>query len=94
MTTTAKCSSLVVNGEHIAGQLSEFRENLANEGPEVLLDFFFVQTRGKCRTLQSVEAGTDDRTISVYQLKQCHSSSLNRKSVNAFSDERTSLIES
>lgn len=44
MSTTLKCSSFVIDGEHVAQQVIDIRAKLAAEGPEVLLDFFLAQS--------------------------------------------------
>ena len=44
MSTTLKCSSFVIDGEHVAQQVIDIRAKLATEGPEVLLDFFLAQS--------------------------------------------------
>jgi anti-anti-sigma regulatory factor len=44
MSTIPKLASFVIDGEHLPKQLQEIGAELANEGPEILLDFFLAQS--------------------------------------------------
>lgn len=61
MTTTAECFSLVIQSEQVAEQLTVVREKLGSAGPEVLLDFFFVQTLepSGIRALEELDAAAE-----------------------------------